>query len=104
MNLLSNALDAAKDTHEKWVKIAVEPIENFIKISVHDSGHGIPQEILGKIMDPFFTTKEIGKGTGLGLSISQGIVKVHKGELFYDRSSKNTCFVILLPMKCSASL
>jgi PAS domain S-box-containing protein len=102
MNLLSNALDAAKETNEKWVKITTEKSGTYLKISVTDSGHGIPQEILGKIMDPFFTTKEIGKGTGLGLSISQGIVKVHKGELYYDRASKNTNFVILLPTTNSA--
>jgi PAS domain S-box-containing protein len=104
MNLLSNALDAAKVTNEKWVKITTERSGTFLKISVSDSGHGIPQEILKKIMDPFFTTKEIGKGTGLGLSISQGIVQVHKGELYYDRASKNTTFVILLPITSSELL
>lgn len=99
LNLLSNALDAAVDTTEKWVHLAVSTEEDFIKITVTDSGRGISPEVQAKIMDPFFTTKEIGKGTGLGLSISQGIIALHKGELYYDRQCENTTFVILLPQK-----
>ncbi|MEQ1724286.1 MAG: ATP-binding protein, partial [Pseudobdellovibrio sp.] len=67
-------------------------------IKFMDSGLGIDDEILKKIFQPFYTTKGVGKGTGLGLSISEGIVKEHSGQLFYDKNSKNTCFVIRLPV------
>lgn len=69
----------------------------YLKISIIDSGNGITPEIIDKIMQPFFTTKEIGKGTGLGLSTSQGILKNHNGKLYFDPSEKQTTFVILLP-------
>ncbi|MNT27518.1 Sporulation kinase A [compost metagenome] len=62
-----------------------------------DSGKGIPDEIIERIMMPFFTTKEVGKGTGLGLSISLGIMRSHHGELFVDTKRPNTVFVMRLP-------
>ena len=52
-----------------------------VVISVSDNGHGIPQKILDKIFQPFFTTKPTGQGTGLGLSLAYDIVKAHGGEL-----------------------
>lgn len=64
-----------------------------------DSGLGIPKHIAEKMMQPFFTTKEVGKGTGLGLSISLGIMEIHKGKLFIDSSLPNTAFVFDLPIK-----
>ena len=84
---------------EKWIKI--EALENKDKIEVYitDSGSGISDENIEKIMSPFFTTKAVGKGTGLGLSISQRIIETHHGKIFYDTNSKNTRFVIQLPKK-----
>lgn len=96
LNLLSNAFDAVESLPEKWVKILLKQIDNRIVITVIDSGKGIPRSILEKIMDPFFTTKEVGKGTGLGLSISKGILEEHDGKLFYDSCTGNTCFKIEL--------
>ena len=55
------------------------------------------------MMNPFFTTKEVGKGTGLGLSISSGIISAHGGKLWYDKKSPNTRFVIELPILISKS-
>jgi signal transduction histidine kinase len=68
-------------------------------VSVTDSGAGIPPEIRTKILEPFFTTKDIGKGTGLGLSLVQSIVRTHKGEFYINDRSKNTEFVIKFPIK-----
>jgi signal transduction histidine kinase len=55
--------------------------DNNILISVKDNGNGIPQKVIDKIFQPFFTTKPTGEGTGLGLSMSYDIVKAHGGEL-----------------------
>ena len=54
---------------------------NKVEISVKDNGNGIPEKVLAKIFQPFFTTKPAGQGTGLGLSLSYDIVKAHGGEL-----------------------
>lgn len=96
INLLNNAYQAIDKNEKKWIKIEVEDHGESVVIAVVDSGDGIPPEIREKIMQPFFTTKEIGKGTGLGLSISKGIVESHKGEFFLDVKSKNTRFCLKL--------
>jgi PAS domain S-box-containing protein len=102
LNLLNNAFDAVADKPDAFVKIDVVELKDEIEISVTDSGNGIPKEIASKIMQPFFTTKEIGKGMGLGLSISVGIVKAHHGQLYLDQTSNNTRFVIKLPKRQDA--
>ena len=98
LNLLGNSLDAVVDTPNPWVKVEAKAVGTRAIISVMDSGNGIPEEIVNKIMQPFYTTKEVGKGTGLGLSISLGIVKAHEGEFYYDSKSPNTRFVVDLPI------
>ena len=97
LNLLSNSYDAIVNTPGPWILIVVKSNGQTAEISVTDSGKGIAPEIVSKIMQPFYTTKEVGKGTGLGLSISLGIIKSHHGEFYYDQNSKNTRFVIQLP-------
>ena len=56
-------------------------MENKVEITVADNGNGIPQKIVDKIFQPFFTTKPTGQGTGLGLSLAYDIIKAHGGEL-----------------------
>ncbi len=97
INLIGNAYDVAVEQPEKWVKIIQEEDEENDIIRIIDSGRNIPEEIVDKMFNPFFTTKEIGKGTGLGLSISRTIILKHKGTLDVDRSYLNTCFVIKIP-------
>jgi signal transduction histidine kinase/putative methionine-R-sulfoxide reductase with GAF domain len=97
LNLLQNAFDAVEVLNEKWVSITVKETHETVQILITDSGHGIPNAIKEKILEPFFTTKDVGKGTGLGLSISSGIIKSHHGSLQIENKSKNTCFVIELP-------
>lgn len=96
LNLLNNAFDAISTLPEKWIHIAVEDRRDLVSIRVTDCGNGIPEPILSKIFQPFFTTKEIGKGTGIGLSISKGIIEAHNGSLIVNRDSKNTQFEIIL--------
>lgn len=97
LNLLNNAFDAIQEFKEKWITVEVTTSEKQVHISVVDCGQGIPSDIQEKIMQPFFTTKDIGKGTGLGLSISKGIVEAHGGRLHIDSRSPNTKITISLP-------
>lgn len=99
LNLLANAYDAVVDLKDKWVRVEVEEEGDHLRIMVTDSGTGIAPQIQDKIMQPFFTTKEVGRGTGLGLSISKGIVEAHKGTLQFDDAHPNTRFVVTLPKR-----
>lgn len=98
MNLMSNAIDAVSELTTKWIHLEVTQSDGRCLITLTDSGSGISAEIQEKMMNPFFTTKEIGKGTGLGLSISSGIIKSHGGKIWYDSESPNTKFVVELPL------
>lgn len=70
-----------------------------IEIRVSDNGSGIPQKVLDKIFQPFFTTKPTGQGTGLGLSLAYDIVKAHGGELKAEtKEGSGTTFTIVLPV------
>jgi signal transduction histidine kinase/ABC-type amino acid transport substrate-binding protein len=80
MNLLVNAVDAMAG--EGTLRLRTRNLEDHsIEVLVEDTGPGMSQEVLGKALDPFFTTKETGKGTGLGLSLVYGTVKAHQGQL-----------------------
>jgi signal transduction histidine kinase len=96
LNLLSNAYDAVERQSVRWVRIRAVADGDRVRISVIDSGPGVPPDLESRIMEPFFTTKEIGKGTGLGLSVSKGIAEAHGGQLVLDRMSLDTCFVLIL--------
>lgn len=98
LNLLNNALDAVISSRVKNITLQVQARDGGVEISVSDTGPGVPYHLRGKIMEPFFTTKEVGKGMGLGLSISQGIIQSHNGKLYLDQNSAKTRFVIWLPV------
>ncbi|MEP7374749.1 MAG: two-component regulator propeller domain-containing protein [Chitinophagaceae bacterium] len=73
--------------------------EGKIEIRVADNGNGIPQKVLDKIFQPFFTTKPTGQGTGLGLSLSYDIIKAHGGELKVEtKEGQGTVFIVQLPL------
>lgn len=98
LNLLSNAVDAMK--HGGRVCVSVYPGErSMAHLIVKDEGHGIPRDVVNRIFDPFFSTKDIGKGTGLGLAISYGIVQDHGGDILVDSHlGRGSCFTVLLPI------
>ena len=74
------------------------PAADYVLVEVRDNGAGIPEAILGKIFDPFFSTKEVGKGTGLGLSTVYGIIKQTGGFVYVDSVvHEGTTFRIFLP-------
>lgn len=98
LNLLNNALDAVKGTPNAWVEISSDASDGDILFRVCDSGPGIPAEIAERMMEPFFTTKEIGQGTGLGLSIAHGIAREHRGRLEYDNATGHTRFTLTIPI------
>ncbi len=105
LNLLSNAYDAVERLEDRWTHVSFSIDQNeILSIMVTDSGEGIPEKIAQDIMQPFFSTKEVGKGTGLGLSISKGIIEDHKGNFYLDQKSKNTRFVIELPVSIAVSI
>lgn len=99
LNLIGNSIDAISESESKWIRITVDSQNDrhFHLLSIVDSGKGIDPTIVDKLMQPFFTTKEVGKGTGLGLSISKGIIEDHHGRLEYKANMQNTTFIILLP-------
>jgi signal transduction histidine kinase len=79
INLLMNSLDAC--SAEDTITIETYSVGNCVKVIITDTGHGIVEDELFKVFDPFYTTKEIGKGTGLGLSVCYNIIKQHEGEI-----------------------
>ncbi len=96
LNLITNAAQAIEDTGD--IVITTKAIEDDkISVTVADTGCGIPDEILAKIRDPFFTTKEVGVGTGLGLSIVEKIVGAHAGVLdIKSEVGKGSAFTVTL--------
>lgn len=99
INLVTNARDAMPGGGVITVSTGVveDASARCVRLSVSDTGGGIPEEITGRVFDPFFTTKETGKGTGLGLSISLGIVREHRGEMRFESGKGGTTFHVLLP-------
>jgi signal transduction histidine kinase len=100
MNLLSNACQALRDS-EKAVSVSTRLLaeRGAVQIVVRDEGVGIPAENLGRITDPFFTTKHDTGGTGLGLSISRKIVERYNGTLeFTSKVNEGTAAVVTLPV------
>jgi len=100
LNLISNALDALMENQKKEIHVEVHREDDFIQLTVADSGRGIAPENLEKIYDPFFTTKPIGQGTGLGLTTSRSIIESHGGDITCEsKLGVGTIFKILLPIK-----
>jgi two-component system NtrC family sensor kinase len=83
LNILINAEHAVLDNPSaaRRISIATAASDDRVSIAIHDSGRGIPEDVLPRIFDPFFTTKEVGKGTGLGLAITYGIVQELGGTI-----------------------
>ncbi len=84
--------------YEPTVSVSTKKIANKVEIRVSDNGNGIPQKVLDKIFQPFFTTKPTGQGTGLGLSLSYDIIKAHSGEIKVEtKEGEGAVFILQLP-------
>jgi signal transduction histidine kinase len=86
------------ENYEPTVSVSTKKNNGKVEIKVNDNGNGIPQKVLDKIFQPFFTTKPTGQGTGLGLSLSYDIVKAHGGDLKVEtKEGEGSEFNIILP-------
>ncbi|MBD0293812.1 MAG: HAMP domain-containing protein [Flavisolibacter sp.] len=108
LNLFNNAFYAVqekkrkvKDTYEPVITVSTKQYNDRVEITVRDNGLGIPQNVLDKIFQPFFTTKPTGQGVGLGLSLSYDIItKGHGGEIKVEtKEGEGAEFVIQLPVQ-----
>jgi len=96
VNLIMNSVHAVGNMGK--ISITTRSENNHILIDIEDDGPGINKEILDKIFDPFFSTKDPGQGTGLGLSVSYGIIREHDGEISVQSTpGHGSCFTIILP-------
>jgi signal transduction histidine kinase len=100
-------IESLQNQYEPTVTVSTETVippptsggQRGVKISIKDNGPGIPQKVLDKIFQPFFTTKPTGQGTGLGLSLAYDIVQAHGGELRVETTEgESTSFIVYLPV------
>ena len=110
LNLINNAFYAATEKKKSLstelssgfmpaVTVSTKKTEDSIEIRVSDNGNGVPQKVIDKIFQPFFTTKPAGQGTGLGLSLSYDIIKAHGGEIKVEsKEGEGSVFLITLPL------
>ncbi|MBL0233392.1 MAG: GHKL domain-containing protein [Chitinophagaceae bacterium] len=107
LNLITNAFYAVNErkklqpeNYEPVVTVTTARQDNMVVVKVKDNGIGIPQKVMDKIFQPFFTTKPTGQGTGLGLSLSYDIVKAHGGEIKVEtKENEGSEFTIQLPLE-----
>lgn len=104
INLIRNALDAVENSPVKEVEVQLSNVEGMAKISITDTGTGIPEHVAGHLFEPFFTTKEIGHGLGLGLAISSSIVQAMNGSLVANnRPDGGAEFTVCIPLAADPS-
>ncbi len=106
LNIISNARyalnnKATRDFVNKKIEIKGELVDTgddqYVRLTFFDNGIGIPEDIINRICDPFFSSKPLGEGTGLGLSISHSIIKDHGGRLNFD-SVKNSYTIVIIDL------
>jgi len=105
LNLFNNAFYAIDERrkvegigYEPLVFVCTKKVDSKVEILVKDNGNGIPQKVVDKIFQPFFTTKPTGQGTGLGLSLSYDIIKAHGGEIrVKTKEGEGSHFIFTLP-------
>ena len=117
LNMVSNACDATEEkrktrleereggSYMPTLSLVTRRMENAIQVRVKDNGNGIPEDIVDRIFNPFFTTKPTGKGTGLGLAMSNDIVREHGGSISVEtKSGEFTEMTVELPLSNQAAV
>lgn len=101
MNLLRNGADALGDRkQEKQITVRLKDLRDRVLLEIEDNGCGIPKQVLGRLFEPFVTSKPAGEGTGLGLSVCHGIIRNHGGDIRVKTAEgKGTTWEIFLPKK-----
>ncbi|HYF03026.1 MAG TPA: ATP-binding protein [Patescibacteria group bacterium] len=97
-NLIDNAIDAMEPQGKGTLEIITQKDGDFVRVLIIDSGAGMTPEVMSRIFDPFYTTKEMGKGTGLGLDVVQRIVKQHNGAVRAKSQPGRTEFEVCFPI------
>ncbi|MBM3262653.1 MAG: hypothetical protein FJY97_04410 [candidate division Zixibacteria bacterium] len=99
MNIMTNSIQAMKDGGQ--LRIHTERAgENQIKVRITDSGCGMTPEVLGRVFEPFFTTRDVGEGTGLGMSVTYGVIQKHSGKIEAESEvGKGTPLTVTLPLR-----
>jgi signal transduction histidine kinase len=106
LNLYNNAFYAvaekqktSNEGYQPTVSVTTKKVNGEVEITVADNGNGIPEKVLDKVFQPFFTTKPTGQGTGLGLSLSYDIIKAHQGKIdIRNKPGEGAEFIITLPI------
>lgn len=99
IHLYTNAFDDCIESEKPKIILKLEELDGKeARLVISDNGKGVSPQIASKIMEPFFSTKELGKGTGLGLSVSLGIIAAHEGAFYHDPAVSQSCFVVKLPL------
>lgn len=100
--LIENSIDEITKLDDRWIEVSAKIENNIVRISITDSGKGLPRDVVENLFVPFFTTKEVNKGTGLGLAICHGIIKKMQGTLEYQLQNGHTSFLINIPLNYSS--
>lgn len=96
-NLIDNAIDAMQGKGQ--LRLRTGQAKEYVVVEISDNGPGIPEQVLPRLFEPFYTTKAPGSGTGLGLHVSHGIVQKHHGKIEVRSTPGDTCFKVSLPVR-----
>ena len=104
MNMLNNSVQATRARYggerKGRIRVRTRVIDQEVSVAIEDDGTGMTPEVLARIYEPFFTTKDVGEGTGLGLSIAYGIIEKHHGRIDVESTpGKGTVFQVILPLR-----
>jgi PAS domain S-box-containing protein len=94
INLINNAIDAVSEREERSIALNVSAESEKVVFTIRDSGGGVPDEVLVKMFEPFYTTKDINKGTGLGLSVVKGILDSHNATIEVVNTDTGALFTL----------
>lgn len=103
-HLLNNSYEAISKAENPWILIHLQHNKETLRLEITDSGKGIPDSVVERIMIPMFTTKIHQKSSGLGLTVSESLVHDHGGKLWYDNTCQHTRFIVELPLRQSYTI